>query len=196
MPKGRTAQPVRITVRHAEPGDHPALARIARGRVAAAGTLQMPWNSVETYRKRLEGLGANERLLVACVHDPEGAELAESGLGEVVGNLGLHPAANLRRAHSAGIGMFVRDDWQGKGVGTALMAAAIDLADNWMGLIRLELTVWTDNAAAIHLYRKFGFEVEGTHRAYALRMGQYTDALAMARLNPAPPSLRAGAGAA
>ena len=31
-------------------------------------------------------------------------------------------------------------------------------------------------------YRKFGFEVEGTHREYALRAGRYADTLAMARI--------------
>jgi putative acetyltransferase len=49
--------------------------------------------------------------------------------------------------HVGSIGMAVRDDWQGKGVGTALMEAALDLADNWLNLTRIELRVYTDNAA-------------------------------------------------
>ncbi len=89
--------------------------------------------------------------------------------------------------------MGVRDDWQGQGVGSALMQAALDLADNWLNLTRVELTVYTDNAAAIALYTKFGFEIEGTHRAFALRDGVFVDAHAMARLHPAPPQLRSGA---
>ena len=36
--------------------------------------------------------------------------------------------------------------WQGMGVGTALMRAALDLADNWLGLRRVELTIYADNA--------------------------------------------------
>jgi putative acetyltransferase len=43
--------------------------------------------------------------------------------------------------------MAVRDDWQSRGVGTALMEAALDLADNWLNLTRIELSVYTDNAA-------------------------------------------------
>ncbi len=78
--------------------------------------------------------------------------------------------------------MAVRDDWQGRGVGTALMEAALDLADNWLGLTRVELTVYTDNAAGIALYEKFGFEIEGTHRRHAFRNGEYVDAYSMARL--------------
>lgn len=46
----------------------------------------------------------------------------------------------------------------------------------------IELSVYTDNAPAIHLYEKFGFVVEGTARQYALRGGVYVDAHLMARL--------------
>src|ERR687895_385314 len=73
--------------------------------------------------------------LVACVDE------------EVVGHLGLETFTRPRRRHVGEIGMAVRDDWQGKGVGTALMEAALDLADNWLSLTRLELTVYADNAA-------------------------------------------------
>ncbi len=58
---------------------------------------------------------------------------------------GDHPRP--RRRHVGEIGMAVRDDLQGRGVGTALMRAALDLADNWLDLARVELTVYTDNAA-------------------------------------------------
>src|SRR6185295_15733349 len=90
-----------------------------------------------------------------------------------------------RRRHVGDVGMAVRDDRQRRGVGTALMHAAIELADGWLNYQRLELTVYTDNLAALHLYRRFGFTIEGTCRAYAFRDGMYVDAYAMARLHPA-----------
>jgi putative acetyltransferase len=77
-------------------------------------------------------------------------------------------------------------------VATALMAALCDYADRWVGVLRIELTVYTDNAMAIRLYRKFGFELEGTAKGYALRDGTYVDAHAMARLHPNPPRIGAG----
>jgi putative acetyltransferase len=76
----------------------------------------------------------------------------------------------------------VHDDWHGKGVGTALMRAGLDLADNWLNLTRLELEVYTDNDAAVRLYERFGFEREGLLRRHAYRDGRYVDSYSMARL--------------
>lgn len=80
--------------------------------------------------------------------------------------------------------MSVHHEFQGKGVGTALMAACVDLADNWLNLTRLELEVYSDNQAAIHLYERFGFTYEGTLQQYAFRDGEYVDSNMMARLRP------------
>ena len=78
--------------------------------------------------------------------------------------------------------MAVRDDWHGKGVGSALMQATVDLADRWLNLTRLELDVFTDNEPAIRLYKKFGFTTEGTMVQFAFRGGQFVDVYLMARL--------------
>src|SRR4030095_6027025 len=92
--------------------------------------------------------------------------------GEVIGIVGIHSnPLQPRRRHAAMIGMTVRDDRQGRGVGTALLKAALDVADGWLNLTRLELSVWPDNEAAVRLYQNFGFEVGGTMREYALRRG-------------------------
>ena len=78
--------------------------------------------------------------------------------------------------------MGVRDDWQGRGVGGALLGAALQLADGWLQLRRIELQVYADNSAGIALYARHGFVEEGRHRDYAYRDGSYVDALTMARL--------------
>ena len=160
-----------ITVRHAEPEDYEAMHRIMSAPKVAMGTLQLPLQPAEAWRKRLAEPPDGLSLLVACVE------------GEVVGNLGLETFPNRPRVRHAGsLGMAVRDDWQGKGVGTMLMRAALDLADNWLNLTRIELTVYVDNSSAVALYKRFGFEIEGTHRRYAFRNGEYVDAYSMARI--------------
>lgn len=162
-----------LHIRHATPADFEAIHRIHSTPRATAGSLQLPYSSPETWRKRLAEPEPGLVLLLAC-HE-----------SEPVGVLGLHTfATQPRRRHCAWLGMVVRDDWQGKGVGTELMKVALDLADNWLNYERLDLTVFTDNEPALRLYRKFGFEIEGTHRRYAFRNGQYVDAHTMARLHP------------
>ena len=76
----------------------------------------------------------------------------------------------------------VRPDCQGQGIGTALLKTLLDLADNWLMLERVELTVFADNHHAIHLYEKLGFEKEGLKRMTVIRNGQYADEYLMARL--------------
>lgn len=67
------------------------------------------------------------------------------------------------------IGMLVARDWRGRGVGSALVAAAIDWGREH-GLHKLTLSVFPHNDAAIALYRKFGFEEEG-YRPKQMRRG-------------------------
>ena len=133
------------------------------------GTLRLPYESLEQTRKWLESHGPGSLSIVA-EHD-----------SKIIRSAGLHRYPG-RRSHAAALGMAVRDDCQGKGVGTALLRELIDAADNWLGLKRIELTVYTDNERAIRLYQRFGFQIEGTHRGYALKAGVYADAPAMARL--------------
>ncbi len=78
--------------------------------------------------------------------------------------------------------MGVKASARNMGVGSALLSAAIDLCENWMNVSRIEIEVYTDNEAAIALYKKHGFVIEGTCRKYAFRDGKYVDAHIMARV--------------
>ncbi len=81
-----------------------------------------------------------------------------------------------------GVGLYVHTDYQNQGVGTALMKVLLDLADNWLMLVRVELEVFADNERAIHLYEKLGFEKEGLLRMTTVRDGRYVDDCKMARI--------------
>ncbi len=107
----------------------------------------------------------------------------------VVGQIELRSEpVNFFRRHVGSVSLCVDAPWRGRGVGRALLRAALAHADDWMALIRIELHVWPDNLAARRLYAGFGFEVEGIARAYGLRQGVYADALLMSRLHPRPPA--------
>lgn len=75
---------------------------------------------------------------------------------EIVGELRVEPSW----FGYGEIGMMVAARWRGRGVGSALVAAAIEWA-RAQGMHKLSLSVFPHNAAAIALYRKFGFVEEG-----------------------------------
>ncbi|MBV8680879.1 MAG: GNAT family N-acetyltransferase [Aquitalea sp.] len=162
-------------IRKPELADAAALAALMAAPSCYGNTLQLPYPSLSLWQQRLS---AAEPLKHAL--------LLETGAGQVIAHGSLWRESVPRLAHGARLGMAVHQDWQGKGVGSALLQALLELADNWLGLHRVELTVFTDNAAALALYRKFGFEQEARLRAYALRDGRYEDVLKMARLRPFP----------
>ena len=159
-----------ISVRHVEVGDAEALHRIMTSPQVVRNTLRLPYQCLEARRQRLGERTPDLYTLVACV------------AGEVVGTISLQTTHRPRRAHAGALGMAVRDDWQGRGVGTAMMKAIIELAEQWLNLKRIELEVYTDNAPAVALYKRFDFEIEGTLRQFAFRDRQYVDAYYMARV--------------
>lgn len=134
-----------------------------------AGTLRPPFQSIDAVRKRMENPSPGALNLVV---ELDGRLVANGGMTRFEG----------RRQHAASLGMGVHDDFTGRGIGTVLMAAFVDAADNWHDIKRMELTVYTDNEAAIRLYEKFGFDKEGLLRSYGYRDGRYVDAYTMARL--------------
>ncbi|HKH31046.1 MAG TPA: GNAT family N-acetyltransferase [Gaiellaceae bacterium] len=80
------------------------------------------------------------------------------------------------------IAMMVAAPWRGRGVGTALVAAAIDSA-RARGLHKLALSVFPHNEAAIALYRKFGFVEEGRRTKHLRRdSGELWDLIDMGLL--------------
>lgn len=123
-------------------------------------------------------MDANQHQFVAIAKVQDNEEI-------IVGTAGLSVNGNHRMRHSGNIGIMIHKDYQNQGVGTALIAALIDVADKWLMLVRLELTVFEDNEKAIHLYEKFGFEKEGLKRFAAIREGQYENENLMARINTA-----------
>jgi putative acetyltransferase len=168
-------------IRRASTRDAGALAHHMSDPAVFGGLLQLPYPSEEAWQKRLADGAVANSADVLLVAERDGAVVGAAGL--------LAPSAHVRRRHAMGLGISVVPQAQRNGVGSALMAALCEYADRWVGVLRIELTVYTDNEVAQRLYRKFGFEIEGTLRAYALRDGAYVDALSMSRLHPDPPRL-------
>ncbi|HUS98081.1 MAG TPA: GNAT family N-acetyltransferase, partial [Hyphomicrobiaceae bacterium] len=86
-------------------------------------------------------------------------------------------------AHAGVLGMGIRPEYRGQGLGKHLLSTA--LAQAWHTLRRVELTVRADNSRAIALYENAGFIKEGEMRDAVRIDGIYTNLLLMAILGNA-----------
>ena len=135
-----------------------------------AGTLRLPFARTESVRQYLADIDDTTMLDILATLDHK-----------IVGRVGIRRAKG-RRIHCGTVLIGVHDDYQGQGIGTGLMHQIIDVADNWLNLHRLDLTVFADNHYAIRLYENFGFEREGVLRSDAFRDGEFVDCIMMGRL--------------
>lgn len=161
-----------VTVRRVEESDFPSLAEIYAHEAVIANTAQVPHRSDPFWRDFYK------------TRDPDGLELVGVVDGRPVGHLGLLTNRAPRRKHVASFGIAVHPDFQGRGVGKALMTEMLHQADNWLNLVRIELSVAADNTGAIALYEKFGFVLEGQSRFDIFTAGRYGHSNRMARMRP------------
>jgi RimJ/RimL family protein N-acetyltransferase len=107
--------------------------------------------------------------------------VAEVG-GQIVGQLGCKGGKRKATRHVVTLGMSVHRGWRNQGIGSALMARAIEWAKSTRLVTRIELNVFVRNEMAIHLYEKFGFQVEGRRRRAVYLDGEFVDDYIMALL--------------
>jgi len=99
---------------------------------------------------------------------------------EVIASIGFRSSHLRRIAHRASLGMSVRKDFNDLGLGTIMMHHIEEVAKE-MGKTKLELEVRIDNLNAVHLYEKFGFELEGTTKSGFFVDEKYVDLLVMGK---------------
>jgi len=101
--------------------------------------------------------------------------------GELIGYLFIIGETMKRKRHSAYLVIGILRQYRGIGVGTNLF---IHL-EKWAvknQIHRLELTVVTRNEAGLALYKKMGFEIEGTKRHSLYIQGEFVDEYYMSKL--------------
>ena len=98
--------------------------------------------------------------------------------GQIIGTLHIE----VSRFGFGELGMLVDRGWRGRGVGSALLRAAVDWARG-QGLHKLCLEVFPHNAAGIALYTKCGFVEEGRRvKQYRRANGELWDSIVMGLL--------------
>lgn len=97
---------------------------------------------------------------------------------QVVGWADISRYQNARMAHRGSLGMGLISGYRGQGLGSRLLESALDHA-KVSGLEKVELSVYSDNVAAIALYEKFGFTRVGLNRHFRKLDGRYFDCIQM-----------------
>lgn len=162
-----------IELRAPTPEDLPALVEAMNLPGHRKGTIRLPHVGAADVQGLLLGCSPNKRPIVAEVD------------GRTVG-YGALLLRDGRQRHMGEVFVFVHDDHWGRGIGRALMEALLDLADNWLGLLRVELEAAPGNTRAIALYESLGFVHEGRKRGDVISDGMLEDTIVMGRLRPAP----------
>lgn len=164
-----------LTIRPVKIEDSEAINEIRRMKGVKENTLAISSERLERTKRITENLDTNSHIIVA--------EINEDNNKKVVGVASLNVNVSPRIRHSASVGISIHSDYQGKGIGKQLTEELLDLADNWLMLVRVELGVYPDNIKAIKLYESLGFEKEGLKKYSAIKDGQYIDEIIMGRYN-------------
>ena len=153
--------------------DSKAINELKRQPDIVENIMAMPSESIDQSKKEIASTDVNRHQFVAISNEEN----------KIIGAAELYVNTNQRMRHSGLISMVVHKDYRDKGIGTILLKKLMDIADNWLMLVRVELIVFEGNKSAIHLYEKLGFEKEGLKKYAAIRKGQYEHAYLMARIN-------------
>lgn len=94
---------------------------------------------------------------------------------EIVGIATIHSSHKIKSRHEGELGIVVAKKYQGKGIGSTLIQKLIDWCKENGVTTRIRLDTRTDNTAAVSLYMKFGFVVEGCCKNQTLLNGRYYD---------------------
>ncbi|WP_217182777.1 GNAT family N-acetyltransferase [Streptomyces sp. AC495_CC817] len=125
----------------------------------------------EAWESRLKEREADPGSDLSFVIDADGA---------AVGTIGLFEISEIARHGEIGIALV--PGARGKGIGSAALAQIVDFAFTRANLRRVHLEVLSSNEAAIHVYEKAGFVVEGRQREHAWVRGRYEDIVRMGLL--------------
>ncbi|ODN43492.1 GNAT family N-acetyltransferase [Piscirickettsia litoralis] len=163
-----------IYIRGYESKDAIDLHKILSQESVYSNTLQLPAPALEKvkekWQKRMED--NNQYSFMAVDKKTE----------QVVGEVSIFIPNNPRRSHTASFGMVVDENYRGQGIGSLLVNHIINFCFNWLGKIRIELDVYKHNQAAIALYERHGFRLEGHCKNYAFYQGKYIDSYFMTKL--------------
>jgi len=128
----------------------------------------------------VEDLIDQRRMITLYLSDSRRIFLVAEYDGQIVGIITLSGSSRRRIMHKGELGISVRKQFWGKGIGSALMEEALQIAKE-KGFKKIQLEVMSNNHRAISIYKKFGFEVEGVKKKAVLIDNEYIDLVMMGK---------------
>ena len=98
---------------------------------------------------------------------------------QIIGNIDLTGSRRIIMEHTAVIGMGMLPDWRNCGLGTSFLKATIEWARQNPLLEIIWLQVYAENKPGLHLYRKLGFEENGTIKDFFKQNNRYFNIVTM-----------------
>jgi len=112
---------------------------------------------------------------------PRSTMLVATVDGRIAGLLGFLARQLPQEHHVGALGLSVDQQYRGRGLGSALLAALLEWAPR-NGITRVELEAFAANPRAIALYEQMGFEREGCRRGAVMIDGAPVDVIMLARI--------------
>lgn len=171
------AEEISITIREAVACDAQAILALMQKVAAETEFLVIDENaddlSLEQFQDQLQQLQESSSNLLLLAFDKE----------QVIGASSIKTSAEKRIDHIGELGISLLKDYWGMGLGSYLMEEMLTWAQASGRLYRLELRVQAQNKRAIHLYEKFGFNIEAVMaRGARGNEGEFLDVILMSKL--------------
>lgn len=160
-----------VSIRSCEPHDAKRIKEIFSQRSVFTMALDLPLTPMSRWQDFAESENGNNIFCFVAIIDEV-----------VVGCARLVVYNKICQKHIASFGIFVDEKYRLNAVGNKLMETVICFAEDWLAVLRLEVTVSTNNIICLNMCKRYNFEIEGISKMFAYSDGKYIDAYRLARI--------------
>ena len=143
--------------------------------------LEEPISYLEMAKGEFKLTAEEEKKFIAdCKRSENSIFIVAEENGEIIGSLTCIGRERIKIRHNTVLGMSVKKEYRNQGIGSRLIEYAINWAKETGAVKRIELHVFETNNQAIHIYKKYGFIIEGKKQKAIKANDEYVNELIMA----------------
>nr|WP_319489935.1 GNAT family protein [uncultured Caproiciproducens sp.] len=128
----------------------------------------------------IEITAEKERSIIQCENTKDNSIIIIALINEeIAGFISFKGGDRIRKRHAGKMGVSVRKQFWGLGIGNILLKSLIEWAIGTRIIKKIDLLTRADNEKAIKLYEKYGFRKEGILTRDLCIKGKFYDSLSM-----------------